>query len=589
MTGVEEILTAFSLRALDRQRSVELLARTIAEGTTTLDEVKDLIARSSLFGNRPEHNYIELQDQLEDATRIRIEEQRTDGNPEFRGAPAEVLGSTQPQSHRTTSSRSNSTPNSEGQETVLDDRGTARTQLFGGYPTAPPHQETAKSTASGVLASSAIHLSDRQSSQTLNVGDTLKERFVLEELLGVGGMGVVFKALDLRKREANDRDPYVALKILSPEFRENPISFIALQREAKRAQALSHPNIINVFDFDRDGSHVFMSMEYLPDQPLSKFIRQMPEGGLSWERAWPIIKSMGSALAYAHKKKIVHSDFKPGNVFINSRDEIKVLDFGIACAAGRSDQDVKDETLYDPRSLGALTPAYASLEMFEGAEPDARDDIFALACVSYELLTGKHPYRRLTAQQAFDENLQPRRVRNISTRRWHALQHALALKRSDRTESVDTYLAQLEGRSGTYYAVWAMSLALFLISIGTYYQLVFRAQNLQARAPVNLTPQQQGKVKDLLELAQIHFDVGYLTAPPGSNALWAYQEVLKIDPYNDSAISGLKKISDTLEEKAWESFEKGERTEAVRRVNEGLQADPQHQGLISLKRKLQTK
>ncbi|MGH8548505.1 MAG: protein kinase domain-containing protein, partial [Methylococcales bacterium] len=135
--------------------------------------------------------------------------------------------------------------------------------------------------------------------EELQVGAILKDRFVLKEILGSGGMGVVFKALDRRKQEARDKEPYVAVKVLNSHFRNNPESFIALQRETKRAQTLSHPNVVTVYDFDRDGSHVFMTMECLSGQPLNKFIKGLGEKGLALKRAWPIIQAMGQALAYA--------------------------------------------------------------------------------------------------------------------------------------------------------------------------------------------------------------------------------------------------------------------------------------------------
>ena len=146
----------------------------------------------------------------------------------------------------------------------------------------------------------------------MRVGGVLKERFVLEEVIGSGGMGVVFKALDLRKQEAKDKDPYVAIKVLNSDFRNNPVSFIALQRETKKAQTLSHPNVVTVYDFDRDGDHVFMTMEYLRGQPLYRFIKDNCRKGLPFKCAWPIIRGMGEALAYAHKKKHRSLRFQTG-------------------------------------------------------------------------------------------------------------------------------------------------------------------------------------------------------------------------------------------------------------------------------------
>jgi len=422
--------------------------------------------------------------------------------------------------------------------------------------------------------------------QHLRVGAVLKERFVLEEVLGEGGMGVVFKALDLRKKEANDKEPYVALKVLNQDFQQNPVSLIALQRETKRAQTLSHPNIINVYDFDRDDRHVFMSMEYLEGQPLNRLIRELPEGGMPFKKAWPIIQGMAEALAHAHKKNIVHSDFKPGNVFIDGSGEVKVLDFGIACAAGRADQKSADATIFNARDLGALTPAYASYEMLRNEDPDPRDDIYALACVSYELLTGKHPYAKISADVAVDLKLQPKPVPGLNGRQWKGLKRALALKREARTPTAEEFIADLQRRSSLFYGIWAGAAAV-VIAIGAQVYLDLQNRKEPPKVMAKLSAEQSAKVADLLELADIHFEVGYLTAPTGANALWAYREVLKIDPYNETAINGIQKIANTLELDAWKLFEQGDRVESLKKVFEGLDAVPDDEGLLKLKAKLE--
>ena len=426
--------------------------------------------------------------------------------------------------------------------------------------------------------------STSQRNPALQVGAILKDRFVLEEIIGSGGMGVVFKALDLRKKEVKDKDPYVALKVLNQEFRDNPLSLIALQRETKRAQTLSHPNIINVFDFDRDGPHVFMSMEYLKGRPLTELIRALPKTGMPFKKAWPIIQGMAEALAYAHKKNIVHSDFKPGNVFIDENNEVKVLDFGIACAAGRAETSA-ETTIFNARALGALTPAYASLEMLENQIPDPRDDIYALGCVVYELLTGKHPFGKLSAEKALELDLQPKSIPSLNGRQWRGLRHALALRRNDRAATVDEFIKDLQSRSPVFYGAWGAGFIIIIAAGLNIYSNFIPAPPPQAE--FKLTPEQKAKVNNLLEVAAIHFDVGYLTAPSGSNALWAYQEVLKIDPYNALAIKGMQKIADNLEQKAWDAYERGDRSESLKNVLEGLEAVPTHKGLLELKRRLE--
>lgn len=118
--------------------------------------------------------------------------------------------------------------------------------------------------------------------QTNSQHRILKNRFLLEKVLGVGGMGVVYKAKDRLKVEAHDRDPYVAIKVLSEEFKSHPDAFISLQRESRKAQRLSQPNIVKVYDFDRDGDVVFMTMEYMEGKPLDQMIKQYNATGLPW-------------------------------------------------------------------------------------------------------------------------------------------------------------------------------------------------------------------------------------------------------------------------------------------------------------------
>ena len=115
-------------------------------------------------------------------------------------------------------------------------------------------------------------------------------------------------------------------------------------------------------------------MEYLSGKPLSRILRDPEFKGMPYAEALPIFKGMANALAYAHERGFVHCDFKPANVFLTDTAEVKVIDFGIARVFQRPEEET-DATIFDPGSLGALTPAYASPEMLEHREPDPRDDI----------------------------------------------------------------------------------------------------------------------------------------------------------------------------------------------------------------------
>jgi len=321
-----------------------------------------------------------------------------------------------------------------------------------------------------------------------SVGDVLNGRFVLEERVGSGGMSTVYKALDRRKLEADDRNPYVAVKVLNVEFRSHPQSLIALQREAKKSQSLAHPNIVRVYDFDRDGDTVYMTMEYLSGKSLAQIFRARDFKGMSQEAAMPILEQIAAALKFAHDNCIVHADFKPANVIITDSGQVKVIDFGIARAFQRPDQVDMEATRFDPGSLGALTPTYASPEMLEHQEVDPRDDIYALGCITYEMLTGRHPFGRMQATEARDGGLQLERRKGLTSRQWKALKRALAFNREQRTPTVGQLCHDISCQSliaPTIFRLSGLAASLLVVAgaAGYYYLSLFHpAPEIEATA-----------------------------------------------------------------------------------------------------------
>jgi serine/threonine protein kinase len=291
--------------------------------------------------------------------------------------------------------------------------------------------------------------------QQLYPGSVIRDRFVLVEELGRGGMGVVYKAFDRSRGDVRDR--YVAIKVLNEEFKRHPLAVRALQRESRKAQKLAHPNVVAVHDFDHDGSNVYMVMEFLSGRSLDQVLREDGQGGIPLEPAMGIIKCLAAALSYAHEQEIIHCDFKPSNAFLGTDGRVKVLDFGIARAAP-SMQEKADVTKFDAGQLGAISPAYASLEMLQHEQPDVRDDVYAFSCVVYELLTGVHPYQRIDAMKAFQTGLQPRPIRKLSRRQWRALKQGLAFRRADRAPSIDFVATQLLSRPSRVNA-WTLGAA----------------------------------------------------------------------------------------------------------------------------------
>jgi sugar lactone lactonase YvrE len=327
-------------------------------------------------------------------------------------------------------------------------------------------------------------------------GFTLKNRYLLEKRLGAGGMGVVFRARDLEEQRIGGEEHYVAIKVLQQAFREHPDSLRSLYEEVRKTRELAHPNIVGVYDCQQDGALVFMTMQYLEGKTLEVLLDDDFARGIPWERARPIIEGMGSALAYAHDRGVIHCDFKPSNVFITLSGVAKVLDFGIARAARGG------QRRFDPGALGALTPAYASAEMIRSwqhepgqggsaapGRPDPRDDIFALACVVFELLTGQHPFDRRDAEQARREQRVCPHVPGLTARQNNAVAKAMAFDREHRTARVEDFMRELFSaaparRSWPWAAATIAAAAIASIAVWAWWQNRSQPQPLPPAAAV---------------------------------------------------------------------------------------------------------
>jgi serine/threonine protein kinase len=413
----------------------------------------------------------------------------------------------------------------------------------------------------------------------LKVGSLIGGRYELQAQLGSGGMGQVFKARDRLRAEAQDRDPHVALKILSDEFKDHPDSMIAMQREAKRAQTLSHPNVINVHDFFRDGPHFYLTMELLEGKPLDEMLRADYWGGLHFDQAWPIIECVCSALQYGHEKGIVHSDIKPANIFICEDGGVKVLDLGIARPIPLANVPESEQTTFDPgKRLGSLTPAYASLEMWYQDTPDPRDDIYALACVSYMLLAGVHPFKGKSAKKAAEDKLVPEKIDTISRGQWSALAGGLEFHRDDRIESVEKFRRLLEPQSVVRKKRRIMGLAALLAIVALtfvglrYYEMAVEDRAIgdrgRAQAPTGtvpaerpvLTADQQAEVDGLINLAEFQFnsisdemgtdELIYFLSDGPNNVSQLLAAVLQIDPGHEVALELRQRVFDAYLAKA---------------------------------------
>lgn len=337
----------------------------------------------------------------------------------------------------------------------------------------PSEPATARSRTSGTSGPSTSSWNRAAASNApereVHAGDVLKERFFLEKEVGRGGMGIVFKAKDERKVEAQDKNPWVAVKVLNPEFRKHPQALVALQRESRKAQQLTHDNILRVYDFDKDGTVIYMTMEYCDAGALKDWIKKHPNG-MPWDKGWPIIAGLARGLGRAHRDNIVHSDFKPGNVMMTAEGTPKLFDMGIARAAKSGSESKGETTVFDAGELGALTPAYASLEMIQGQPPELIDDIYALGITAYEILTGKHPFGKKNAEEVMKAGLKPPVVPGLQRGQQKTLQKSVAFKREDRCKSCDEFLEGMRPHTIKDYMVPIMGggVAVVLLLVGIF-------------------------------------------------------------------------------------------------------------------------
>jgi len=273
------------------------------------------------------------------------------------------------------------------------------------------------------------------------VGSVLRDRFMLQERLSGGSMGVVYKAMDRRLAEAGSGDHWVAVKVLSPQFSQNGNALRALQQEAAKGRCLVHPNIVRFVDLDRDDDLYFIVMEWLEGRTLADILDSQDSKSIDQQRAFSIVRQIGKALDYAHRCGIVHADVKPGNIMIAPNGDAKLFDFGVARVRQKQLQNEPD---FDPGVLGLLTPAYSSMQVLTGETPIPSDDVFSLACLLYRLIAGYRVFGPRNAAEAAEEGMKPQQLESINDEQWRVLKKALSYSRVTRFESMADFIDALD-------------------------------------------------------------------------------------------------------------------------------------------------
>ncbi len=213
--------------------------------------------------------------------------------------------------------------------------------------------------------------------------------FLVERNLGVGGMAEVYKAHDQKL----GRD--VALKILPPDVARDETLFARFKSEVKQIARVTHPNIVTLYEYGREGSYIYYSMQLLPGGDLAARIRK---GALPPRDAYRIFCRILDALACAHQSNIVHRDIKPENILFSEDGQPVLTDFGIG-------KIITDSGGITKTGMTVGTPAYISPEQARGKPVDARTDLYALGVVFYEMLTGQVPFRGTDAMQTIMKHL----------------------------------------------------------------------------------------------------------------------------------------------------------------------------------------
>jgi serine/threonine protein kinase len=312
------------------------------------------------------------------------------------------------------------------------------------YPGPNPGEDDQEFINTAVIEDNA-KVSARTDDQ-LQVGSVIRDRFLLQEKLSGGSMGVVFKALDRRLAEAGDDNPYVAIKVLSSKLSRNANALRALQQEAAKGRCLSHPNIVRFIDLDRDDELYYIVMEWLEGQSLAEILDAAHGKNIELPMALNIVGQIGRALDYAHMRGVIHADVKPANIMITPDGHAKLLDFGIARIRQKQ---LEGKSKFDPAVLGMGSPAYSSMQVLTGEDPVPADDVFSLGCLLYRLVAGIRVFGPRNAADAAADGMEPQRPRGLDDGQWRALKKALSYSRVTRFPTPKEFVSALGSGAGT--------------------------------------------------------------------------------------------------------------------------------------------
>ncbi|MEE4163904.1 MAG: TonB family protein [Woeseiaceae bacterium] len=428
----------------------------------------------------------------------------------------------------------------------------------------------------------------------LDPGFVLNNRFEIVELVHAGGMSHVYRAIDRRRDPEGSGQTQVAIKMMRQSVASERDARLALEREAARAQRLSHPNIVNVFDFDEHDGHFYLVMEWLDGESVNALLRRTRGQRLDQAFAWQIIEGTAAGVQHAHLNNVVHADINPANIFITTTHQVKLLDFGVARNCGDPSDTEQDRLLWATRD-------YASPEVLSGIAPVVEDDIFSLGSVAYRLLGGSLPFPSTTSLEARRDDVEVAAIPGLAEDDWQTLRRALDYSRSKRPKSAAVFYRgtkQAPGHAGPpekpTEKLWIWPLAAIVAAILIMGGVLFLGGTPESPAPSAATQSpgpadtaaevppsdiaepaaEVAPVAALLEAAELALaDTRYVT-PPGDNALDYFREMLRLEPGNPAARNGLRSISDRYVREAEAALRSGLPAESAGALAIAADTDP---------------
>ena len=443
--------------------------------------------------------------------------------------------------------------------------------------------------------------------------------YKIEKHIGSGAMAKVYLAVQ------KSLERKVALKLMASTMLSDPTFSERFLKEGKIVAQLNHPNIVTIFDIGLTDSCYYMAMEYVDG---GHTLKELIRGGMDIELTVAILRQIAAALGYAHRQGFVHRDVKPANILLR-KDDIPVLsDFGIAKSFDGTQMTAVGSTMG--------TPSYMSPEQIRGGEVDARSDLYSLGVVFFEMLTGNKPYeadsipailwkhvndpipklpKRLAAFQPIINQL----MAKDSDDRFPAAEILIVALNKIDISTIASIPADEDDQGNSTLSIEtptspqrrrpSMSLALGLglvvsLALGTAaYIFLPQLDKIRANIPfltITESPpppscnapdeRAQREVEGLLKTAKVHYENDLLSdyEMPISNATYSYQRVLEIDPCNTAAKQGLQNIADTYEARVRQSMDNRETLDTtLALVKAGLNAVPNHPGLIALKEQIE--